>query len=85
MPLVKIDALEGRSDTEVKTRLDAAHRAVPAAFGTPLRDRYQVYQTHRRNHMIIQDTGLNIPRTDNVLVFTVFSKQRTEQLKTKLY
>jgi len=27
MPLVRIDALEGRSKDEVKTLLDAAHRA----------------------------------------------------------
>lgn len=85
MPLVKIDAIEGRSDTEIKTLLDATHRAILAAFGVPLRDRYQFYQAHRRAHVVIQDTGLGIARTDNVVLFTIFSKQRTEPLKTKLY
>ena len=85
MPLIRIDALEGRSDAEVKILLDATHRAVVAAFGVPLRDRYQIYQAHRHAHVVIQDTGLGIPRTDNFVLFTIFSKQRAEPLKTKLY
>jgi phenylpyruvate tautomerase PptA (4-oxalocrotonate tautomerase family) len=85
MPIVKIDALEGRSDAEVKTLLDATHRAIVAAFGVPLRDRYQIYQAHRQAHVVFQDTGLGIPRTDRFVLFTVFSKQRAEALKVKLY
>lgn len=85
MPIVKIDAIEGRSDAEIGVLLDAAHRAVLAAFGVPLRDRYQIYQAHPRARIVIQDTGLGFARTDNALVFTIFSKQRTELLRTKLY
>ena len=85
MPLIRIDALEGRSDAEIKTLLDAAHRAVVATFGVPLRDRYQIYQAHRQAHVVFQDTGLNISRTNDFVLFTVFSKQRAELLKVKFY
>jgi phenylpyruvate tautomerase PptA (4-oxalocrotonate tautomerase family) len=85
MPLVKIDAIEGRSHAEVKVLLDAAHRAIVSSLGVPLRDRYQVYQAHPKAHMVIEDTGLGIPRTDNALIFTIFSKKRDEALKVKLY
>ncbi|WP_246725563.1 tautomerase family protein, partial [Beijerinckia sp. L45] len=39
MPLLRFDLVEGRSDVELKTLLDAAHGAMLAAFGVPVRDR----------------------------------------------
>ncbi len=85
MPLIKIDAIEGRSQSEVTTLLDAVHRAVVKAFHVPVRDRYQIYQAHPRGFLVIQDTGLNIPRTDKALIITVVSKKRDEILKRNLY
>ena len=85
MPLVRIDAIEGRSDHEIKTLLDASHRAIVKAFHVNERDRYQIYTEHKRNYVIIEDTGLNIPRTDNALIVTVFSKARAPELKRSLY
>ena len=67
MPFVRVDAYEGRSKEQVKNLLDAIHRAVLAAFGVPLRDRYQVYQEHPESSFIVQDTGLNIDRTQKVV------------------
>jgi phenylpyruvate tautomerase PptA (4-oxalocrotonate tautomerase family) len=85
MPFVKIDAIEGRSDAEVRVLLDATQRAVVSSFGVPVADRYQVYQAHPRAHMMVEDTGLGIARTDSVLIYTIFSKKRDEALKVKLY
>ncbi len=85
MPLIKIDAIEGRSQSEVTTLLDAVHRAVVKAFHVPVRDRYQIYQAHPKGFLVIQDTGLNIPRTDKALIITVVSKKREEILKRRLY
>jgi phenylpyruvate tautomerase PptA (4-oxalocrotonate tautomerase family) len=85
MPLIKIDALEGRSQSEVTALLDAIHRAVVKAFHVPVRDRYQVYHAHPKGCLIIQDTGLNISRTDKALVITVISKKRDEILKRRFY
>jgi len=85
MPLIKIDAIEGRSPSEVATLLDAVHRAVVKAFQVPVRDRYQVYRAHPKGFMVIQDTGLNISRTDKALIITVISKERDEILKRRFY
>jgi phenylpyruvate tautomerase PptA (4-oxalocrotonate tautomerase family) len=85
MPLVRFDAFEGRSEAQVKTLLDSAHKAIVKAFHLNERDRYQVYNARPRAHFIMQDTGLGIPRTDKALIITVMSKQRPEILKRRLY
>ncbi|WP_394830013.1 4-oxalocrotonate tautomerase family protein [Pendulispora rubella] len=46
MPLVRFDLIQGRTDEEVQTLLDAAHRAVVDAFEVPERDRYQIVYEH---------------------------------------
>jgi phenylpyruvate tautomerase PptA (4-oxalocrotonate tautomerase family) len=85
MPFLRVDAYEGRSKEQVKELLDAIHRAILSAFGVPLRDRYQVYQEHSESNFIVQDTGLGIDRTKNVVFIVVTSRQRTEEQKTNLY
>ena len=85
MPFLRVDAYEGRSNEQVKELLDAIHRAILSAFGVPLRDRYQVYQEHSESNFIVQDTGLGIDRTKNVVFIGITSRQRTEEQKTNLY
>jgi hypothetical protein len=85
MPFLRVDAYDGRSEKQVKELLDAIHRAILSAFGVPLRDRYQVYQEHSESNFIVQDTGLGIDRTKNVVFIGITSRQRTEAQKTMLY
>ncbi len=85
MPFLRVDAYEGRSKEQVKELLDAIHRAILSAFEVPLRDRYQVYQEHSESNFIVQDTGLGIDRTKNVVFIGITSRQRTEVQKTTLY
>jgi phenylpyruvate tautomerase PptA (4-oxalocrotonate tautomerase family) len=85
MPFLRVDAYEGCSKEQVKEVLDAIHRAVLSAFGVPLRDRYQVYQEHSESNFIVQDTGLGIDRSKNVIFIGITSRQRTEAQKTALY
>ena len=85
MPFLRVDAYEGRSKKQVKELLDAIHRAILSAFGVPLRDRYQVYQEHSESNFVVQDTGLGIDRTRNVVFIGITSRQRTEVQKTMLY
>ncbi len=61
MPLLTFDLIEGRTEQEVKTLLDAAHRAVLRAFEVPERDRYQIVHENKAHHMVIEDTR---PRID---------------------
>jgi hypothetical protein len=85
VPLIRIDAITGRTEAEVQTLLDAAHRAMLAAFKVPERDRYQVYTEHPKSHLIAQDTGLDIPRTQKFVLVTVTTRPRSRAEKETFY
>ncbi|MEM7398501.1 MAG: tautomerase family protein [Pseudomonadota bacterium] len=85
MPLLRFDLIEGRTENEIKTLLDAAHRAMLAAFDVPERDRYQIVTEHKRGNMIVEDTGLNIERTDKFVLVQVISRPRTRKMKEDFY
>jgi hypothetical protein len=85
MPLLYFNVLEGRSDDELKTMLDAAHRAMLAAFKVPVRDRYQIVTERKPSRMIVEDTGLGIPRSDKVVVVQVVSRPRGKEAKQTFY
>jgi hypothetical protein len=85
MPLLRFDLIAGRTDGELKALLDTAHRAIVAAFGVPVRDRYQIVHEHRASRMIIEDTGLGIPRTDKVVFLQVTSRKRKKKQKEEFY
>ncbi|MCC7252546.1 tautomerase family protein [Hyphomicrobium sp.] len=85
MPLLRFDLIEGRSKSELKALLDAAHRAMLAAFEVPERDRYQIVHEHKRSRLIVEDTGLGIPRTDDVVVLQVTTRPRGRAAKERFY
>jgi phenylpyruvate tautomerase PptA (4-oxalocrotonate tautomerase family) len=85
MPLLRIDLYEGRSDAELKALLDAVHRAMLAAFKVPERDRYQIVHEHRPASMIMEDTGLGIPRTEKFICIQVTTRPRTREEKELFY
>jgi hypothetical protein len=85
MPLLRFDLIAGRTDGELRDLLDAAHRAIVDAFGVPVRDRYQIVHEHRASRMIIEDTGLDIPRTEKVVFLQVTSRKRKKKQKEDFY
>jgi phenylpyruvate tautomerase PptA (4-oxalocrotonate tautomerase family) len=85
MPLIRFDLIEGRNDAELKTLLDAAHRAMLAAFKVPERDRYQIVHEHKRSRLIVEDTGLGLERSDQVVVVQVISRPRKKREKIAFY
>jgi phenylpyruvate tautomerase PptA (4-oxalocrotonate tautomerase family) len=85
MPLLKFDLIEGRNEQEITTLLDAAHRAVLTAFKVPERDRYQIVTEHKPYHFVVQDTGLGIERTRNLVVLTVVTSPRSTESKQAFY
>lgn len=85
MPIVRFDIVEGRTDQQIQSLLDAAHRAVVKAFEVPEDDRYQIVNEHKASRMIVKDTGLGIARTQNVVVVTVTSRPRPEESKKDFY
>lgn len=85
MPLLRVDLIEGRTDPELKTLLDALHKAMLAAFEVPERDRYQIVHQHKRAEMVIEDTGLGFARTDKVVVISVTTRKRKKKQKELFY
>jgi hypothetical protein len=85
MPLLRFDLIEGRSDAELKVLLDAAHAAMLAAFKVPEGDRYQIVHEHKPSRMIVEDTGLGIPRTRNVVFLQVTTRPRPREQKELFY
>src|SRR5271156_157424 len=85
MPLVRIDAVEGRGEAEIRNLLDATQRAVLTAFHVPERDRYQIYHEHRQAHLVAVDPGLGIARTKNLVVVSMQSREGSPEIKQKFY
>ncbi|MCJ2048411.1 tautomerase family protein [Methylobacterium sp. J-070] len=85
MPLLRFDIVEGRSPDELRTLLDAANEAMLEAFEVPPGDRYQIVQEHPSAHMVLEDTGLGIPRTDDRVVLQVTTRPRSPEMKQAFY
>lgn len=85
MPLLTFHLVKGRSDAELETLLDAAHRAMLAAFKVPERDRYQIVHEHAPSRFVVEDTGLGIPRTDKVVLLQVTTRPRGRAAKELFY
>lgn len=85
MPLLRIDLVRGRSEEARRLLLDTIHEAVLEAFQVPSRDRYQLVTEHDATQMIIQDTGLDIPRTSDIVVIHVVTRRRSRERKELFY
>lgn len=85
MPLVRIDVLEGRSETELLALADAVDAAVAEHFAAPPGDRYQIVSEHRPGRLFVEDTGLGIERSDAVVVIQITQQGRTTAQKQALY
>ncbi len=85
MPLLRFDLYKGRTDAELKTLLDTAHRVMLEAFGVPERDRYQIVNEYEPSRMIMEDTGLDIPRTSSFVFIQVTTRPRSREQKEQFY
>lgn len=85
MPLIKIDLYEGRSDAQIAQLLDTMHVVMVEAFKVPVRDRYQIVNEHRPSRMIMEDTGLDIPRTKDFVMVQVTTRPRSREMKETFY
>ena len=85
MPLIVVDLIAGRSVEQMRDLLDALHDAVVEALEVPQRDRYQIVHEHDPSRMVVQDTGLGIERSRDVVVIQVTSRPRPREQKVALY
>ena len=81
------DTVRGRSPEQIRALLDSTQAAIVEAFETPERDRYQLVTEHSPGEMIIQDHGLGIERSENVVVIHMINRhgKKTRSQKEKLY
>ncbi|MFD2706203.1 tautomerase family protein [Salibacterium lacus] len=85
MPLLKFHLYEGRSPEDIRNILDVTHGIMVDVFQVPERDRYQIVHEHKTSHMIMQDTGLDLDRTEDFVLIHVFTRKRTEHEITSFY
>ncbi|BFH63403.1 tautomerase family protein [Paenibacillus azoreducens] len=85
MPLLRFDLIQGRDQAGLMKLLDTAHEAMVEAFGVPENDRYQIVHQHPPGEFVIEDTGLGFKRSDQLVVLSVTTKQKTQQQKERLY
>ena len=87
MPLVYYDVVRGRRRDQIRALLDSAQAAMVEAFEVPERDRYQLLTEHSPDDMIIQDNGLGIERSENIVVIRMINRRgkKTRAQKERLY
>jgi hypothetical protein len=85
MPLLQFHVFEGRSEQEIATLLDAAHRAVLDTFHVPARDRYQIVHEHKPFRLRVEDTGLNIARSEKFVLVQISTRRHPLEEKTLFY
>jgi hypothetical protein len=85
MPLLCFDLIQGRSEKQIDMILDVTHNVLVKSFNVPERDRYQIVREHAPSRMIIEDTGLGIARTPNMLVLQVTTRPRSRVMKQAFY
>ena len=85
MPLLCFDLIQGRSEKQIDTILNVTHEVLVKSFNVPDRDRYQIVREHAPSRMIVEDTGLGIVRTPNMLVLQVTTRSRSRVMKQAFY
>jgi hypothetical protein len=85
MPLLCFDLVQGRSETQIETILDVTHEVLVKSFNVPERDRYQIVREHPPSRMVVQDTGLGIKRTPNMLILQITTRPRGRAMKEAFY
>lgn len=85
MPLVRIDVIEGRSDTELAQLADTIQEVLIETFNAPELDRYQIIHEHRKGLIKALDTGLGYERTDKLVILQITHQGRNREQKEKMY
>jgi hypothetical protein len=85
MPLLCFDLIQGRSEKQIDRILNVTHEVLVKSFNVPERDRYQIVREHEPSRMIVEDTGLGIERTPNMLVLQVTTRPRSRAMKQAFY
>jgi phenylpyruvate tautomerase PptA (4-oxalocrotonate tautomerase family) len=85
MPLVRIDVQTGRTPAQLRRLADVVQEVMLDVFAAPPRDRYQIITEHPVGHIIAEDTGLGLERSEGVTVVQIFQQGRSVEQKKAAY
>jgi phenylpyruvate tautomerase PptA (4-oxalocrotonate tautomerase family) len=85
MPLIRIDVQEGRTPQELRKLADTIQDVMLEVFAAPPRDRYQIITEHHADHIIAEDTGLGLERSDGIVIIQIFQQGRSTRQKVATY
>ena len=86
MPLVRVDLISGRSESQIAAIGNAIHRALIECLDVPERDHFQVITEHAPNRLIYDSAYLGVERTQGIVFVQVFlSAGRTTEQKLAFY
>lgn len=85
MPLVRIDVQAGRTPAQLRHLADVVQEVMLDVFAAPPRDRYQIITEHPVGHIIAEDTGLGLERSDGVTIVQIVQQGRGVEQKRAAY
>ena len=86
VPLVRIDMLEGKSAEYRQTMGEVIYDAMLATIDVPKDDRFQIFNQHKPDSLIIDPTYLGIERTpDCVIIQITLNGGRTLEKKKAFF
>ena len=86
MPLVRVDLISGRSESQIAAIGNAIHRALIECLDVPERDHFQMITEHAPNRLIYDSAYLGVERTQGIVFVQVFlSAGRTTEQKQAFY
>ena len=85
MPLVRIDVQKGRTPEELRRLADTVQEVMLDVFAAPPGDRYQIITEHDKGQIIAEDTGLDLERTDGIMIIQIFQQGRSTEQKQAAY
>merc|ERR1719240_688105 len=85
MPLIHVYHPEGKDRAYLDGVSDGLHEAMLEAWKIPLKDRFQIFHEKKLADLQIDKEMWDVDRSDDVIVFHVFTSPRTSEMKLALY
>jgi hypothetical protein len=85
MPLIHIYLQQGKDSKYIQGVGDALHEALIETWGIPLLDRFQIYHQKTPEELQIDRNMWGVQRSDDLIVFHIFTSPRTKLMKLALY
>lgn len=85
MPLIHIYLQQGKDSKYIQGVGDALHEALIETWGIPALDRFQIYHQKTPEELQIDRNMWGVERSDDLIVFHVFTSPRTKLMKCALY